>query len=181
MKKSLTLISLLLPALLLVGALGWQPVAQAESAGGLTAQEKAFVKEAGGGNAAEVQLAQLALKNSQNSDVKDFAQMMIKDHSQANTDLGKIAEQHKITPFPPEVPAKEKAFYDKVVKMTGADFDKAYVDHAVEDHTKDAAAYKKAQGEVKDPMLKQYVDKVTPIVEHHLEMAKADQAKMRKG
>ncbi len=144
----------------------------------LTAKEVAFVKEAGAGNAAEVKMAELALKNAESQEVKDFAQMMIKDHAQANEDLAVVAKNHNIT-FPPDAPEDEKALGKKMLDVKGAAFDKAYVKHAVEDHTKDVAEYKKAMGEVKDEKLVEYVNKVEPIVAHHLEEAKKLKASMK--
>ena len=109
--------------------------------------------------------------------MKAFADTMVKDHTMANEDLAVVARNHNIN-FPPAMPAKAKATYDKMAKLTGAAFDKAYVKDMVEDHTMDVAAYKKAMGEVKDEKLKEYVNKVGPIVEHHLQMIKDIQTKM---
>lgn len=144
----------------------------------LTSTEVAFVKEAGAGNAAEVKMAELALKNAESQEVKDFAQMMIKDHTQANEDLAAVAKNHNIT-FPPDAPAKEKALGKKMLDVKGKAFDKAYVKHAVADHTKDVADYKKAAGEVKDEKLVEYVQKTTPIIEGHLDAAKKLEASMQ--
>ena len=125
-------------------------------------------------------MAELALKNAESQDVKDFAQMMIKDHSQANDDLAVVARNHNIT-FPPDAPEKEKALGKKMLDVKGEAFDKAYIMHAVKDHTKDVADYKKAGTEVKDKALVEYVDKTTgPIVEGHLKAAKDIEAKMTK-
>ena len=144
----------------------------------LTSAEVAFVKEAGAGNAAEVKMAELALKNADSQQVKDFAQMMIKNHTQANEDLAVVAKNHNIT-FPPDAPEKEKELGKKMLDVKGAAFDKAYVKHAVKDHTKDVAAYKKAAGEIKDEKLVEYVQKTTPIVEAHLDAAKKLEASMK--
>lgn len=145
----------------------------------LTDTEVAFVKSAGAGNAAEVKMAELALKNAKSDDVKNFAQMMIKDHTQANDDLAVVAKNHNID-FPPDAPEKEKALGMKMLDVKGEAFDKAYVKHAVKDHTKDVAEYKEAQGEVKDEKLAAYVNKVEPIVASHLKMAEELEAKMKK-
>ena len=145
----------------------------------LTSTEVAFIKEAGAGNAAEVKMAELALKNAESQEVKDFAQMMIKDHSQANDDLAVVAHNHNID-FPPDAPEKEKELGKKMLDVKGAAFDKAYVKHAVEDHTEDVAEYKKAEKQVKDKKLVEYVDKTTPIVEEHLKSAKELEAKIKK-
>ena len=72
----------------------------------------------------------------------------------------------------------QKKTYDRLVKLNGAAFDKAYVNAMVKDHEKDVAAYKTAQGMAKDADLKKYVDDTLPVVEHHLQMIKDMQAKM---
>ena len=145
----------------------------------LTSTEVAFIKEAGAGNAAEIKMAELALKNAESQDVKDFAQMMIKDHSEANDDLTVVAKNHNID-FPPDAPEKEKALGKKMLDVKGAAFDKAYMKHAVEDHTQDVADYKKAEKQVKDKKLVEYVNKTTPVIEGHLKMAKEVDAKVKK-
>lgn len=143
----------------------------------LTDAEVAFVKAAGAGNAAEIKMGELALKNAASPDVKAFAQMMIKDHTAANEELGMVAKNHNIT-FPPDAPEKEKALGMKMLDVKGAAFDKAYMNHAVEDHTEDVAEYKKAKGVVKDGKLVAYVNKVGAIVAGHLDEAKKIAAKM---
>lgn len=144
----------------------------------LTAAEVAFVKEAGAGNAAEIKMGELALKNAASPEVKAFAQMMIKDHTAANNDLALVAKNHNIT-FPPDAPEKEKALGLKMLDVKGAAFDKAYMNHAVEDHTEDVAEYQKAQGMVKDGKLVAYANKVEPIVAGHLAEAKKIAAKVQ--
>ena len=143
----------------------------------LNDKEVTFVKEAGAGNAAEIKLANLALKNGESQEVKDFANMMIKDHTQANDDLAVVAKNHNID-FPSKETAEQKGTYERLAKLKGAAFDKAYMADAVEDHTKDVADYKEAQGEVKDGKLKEYVNKVEPIVAGHLQHAKDAKAKV---
>jgi putative membrane protein len=145
--------------------------------GGMGA-EKRFIKKAGAGNAAESQLGELAQKNGENAEVKQFGAQMVTDHGQANTNLSAIATRSGVTPFPPEPSAKQKKTYAKLSQLTGAAFDTAYVNDMVKDHLKDVADYKKAQGVVTDPDLKKYVDATLPIVEHHLQMVKEMQAKM---
>ena len=105
--------------------------------------------------------------------------MMITDHSAANEELAVVAQNHNID-FPPDAPESEKALGMKMLDVKGAAFDKAYIDHAVEDHTQDLAEYKKAKVEVKDEKLKEYVDKTEKVVAAHLAKAKELKAKMKK-
>jgi putative membrane protein len=146
----------------------------------LTHQETEFVTKAGAGNAAEVKVAGLAEANAESQDVKDFAAKMTKDHGDANTDLEPIAKAHDIA-FPPEPMAAQKMQYEKLAKLKGKAFDKAYVKDMVMDHEKDLAAYKKAKSEVKDADLKAYVEKTEPVVAEHLKMIKEIESKMMSG
>ena len=119
----------------------------------LTDAEVAFIKEAGAGNAAEIKMAELALKNAESQDVKDFAQMMIKDHSQANDDLAVVARNHNIA-FPPDAPEKEKALGKKMLDVKGAAFDKAYDRACRQGPHRGRGRIQKAGKEVKDEKLR---------------------------
>ena len=143
----------------------------------LSKKEMEFVKKAGAGNAAEVKAGELAGTNGESQDVKDFGAKMVKDHGDANTDLGAIATADKIE-FPPSPTDKQKAEYDKLSKLHGAEFDKAYVKAMLANHEKDLAEYKMEKGEAKNPDLKAYVDKTEAVVADHLKMIKDIHAKM---
>ncbi len=92
---------------------------------------KTFVKTAGAGNLAEVQLGELAQKNSQSADVKQVGSMLVKDHGAANSKLQAVATKMGVTPFPPEPNKTQKATYAKLSKLNGADFDKTYINTLV--------------------------------------------------
>ena len=129
------------------------------------------------GNLAEVQLAKEALTNSDNQDVKDFAQKMIDEHSKANEELIAIGKAHG-TDYTPKLSTTETLTFDKMRPLKAAIFDGTYIKHAVADHTDDLKEYQKAAKTVKDPDLLAYVQKTTPVVEEHLKMAKDIQSKM---
>ncbi len=143
----------------------------------LTVKEKAFMRRAAGGNAAEVQMAELVLKKTENPQIKEFAQMMITDHTAANKDLLQLASDEGLANFKVEVSPADKALYAKMTSVTGTTFDSGYVKHAISDHETDIKEYKQAQEMAKDAGLKSYVDKVEPIIEGHLKAAKELDAK----
>lgn len=153
--------------------------ARAGGAVKLTAKESELVKSLGAGNAGEIRLAELALKNARSQQVKDFAQMMITDHSKANDQLSQVAKNHNID-FPPEPPAEAVEMSKTLLDLKGTEFDKKYMGEAVTDHTNDLAEYKKAKGEVKDHLLVEYVKSTEPVVAKHLKEAKAIDAKLTK-
>ena len=156
------------------------PAAAPTGSDKFSAGDKAIVTKFANGNEGEVELAKIALTNAESQDVKDFAQKMIDDHGKANQDLTAVASAHG-TELKPELDAKEKALSKTMMAEKGTKFDKAYVKHAVADHTEDVAEYKKAQKSLKDKDLLAYDEKTLPTVEEHLKMAKDMESKMGVG
>jgi putative membrane protein len=131
---------------------------------------QAFLKKAIEGNYAEVQMGQLAQKNGQSDGVKNFGQMLSNDHSAANQKAIDAAKSMGVTP--PDGPnAKQKADYEKMSKMTGAQFDKQFATHMVADHQKDIAEYKKEskQSDAAADYAKGQID----TLQKHLDTAKS--------
>ncbi len=153
--------------------------AKAGGAVKLHGKEAEMVMMFGAGNAGEIRLAELALKNSENPAVKEYAQMMIDDHTKANDELAQVAKNHNID-FPPAPPAADVEMSKGLLDLKGAEFDKKYMGEVVTGHTNQLAAYKKAKGEVKDKMLKEYVDGTEPKVAAHLKKAKEIDEKLTK-
>ena len=145
----------------------------------LTAQEALYVHDMGAANVAEIRLGELALKNAQSQEVKDYAQMMIDAHSKANDELSQVAKNHNLD-FPPGPPAAAAEVGETLLSVKGAEFDKKYMGQAVKDHTNVLAEYKKAQGQVKDHLLEAYVKDTEPKVAEHLKKAKEIDAQLTK-
>jgi putative membrane protein len=113
------------------------PVAAAKSAPAL--DDPTIVAIFDAANTWDIEAGAVALKKSQNKDVRAFAQMMVNDHK-AVRQLGRdLAKKLNVTPTPP---GKDFALYQahvaamKTLHTTkaGADFDKAYIDNEVAFH-----------------------------------------------
>jgi putative membrane protein len=129
-----------------------------------------FLKKAIEGNFAEIQMGQLAQQQAQNDNVKKFGRMLTDDHSAANQKALDAAKSMGVTP--PEGPnPKQKAQYEKMSKMTGAQFDRDFATHMVTDHERDIAEYKKEakQSDAAGEYAKSQID----VLQKHLDMAKS--------
>src|SRR5581483_360405 len=105
--------------------------------------DKTFITEAIQGNLAEVQMGKLAQQNGASDEVKSFGKMLETDHGQANTKAKQVADEMKVT-APTEPSAKQKKSYDRLSKLHGAAFDRAFGRDMVTDHKHDIAQYQKA-------------------------------------
>jgi putative membrane protein len=91
---------------------------------------------------AEVELGQLALQKGTSPQVKQFAQRMVTDHTQANQELMQLAKIQNLD-LPTQVDAKHKADMDRLRGMNGTAFDTAHLQHMVQDPQKDVAEFQK--------------------------------------
>jgi len=108
------------------------------SIAGASAKDKpseAFLKKAIEGNFAEVSMGDLAQKNGQSEGVKSYGKMLSTDHAAANQKALDAAKDLGMNP-PTGPNAKQKGDYDKMSKMSGAQFDKAFAAHMVADHNR---------------------------------------------
>lgn len=156
---------------------GGQKGAPEEKGGNLSAADRDFVKEAATGGLAEVELGNLAKQKGGSADVKQFGDRMVTDHSKANQELKDWAQQKNII-LPNDLDPKHKALRDKLSKLSGDQFDKAYMREMVSDHEKDVAAFKKEFGSAKDADLKKWAGKTLPTLEDHLKLAKETAVKV---
>jgi len=92
-----------------------------------------FINDMTIANLAEVQLGKMASEKGSNPDVKSFGQMMVKDHTQANDELKQVASRLKVQP-PAQVDQKHKDLSDKLSKLSGAEFDREYINAMVMGH-----------------------------------------------
>ncbi|PJJ83262.1 DUF4142 domain-containing protein [Mucilaginibacter auburnensis] len=127
-----------------------------------------FVVDAANGGMTEVELGKLAQQKATNAKVKEFASMMVMDHSKANEELMALAKAKNIT-LPDSVSSESKSMMKSLSEKTGADFDKAYVNEMVDDHKKDVSKFESASKNLKDPELKAFVDKTLPVLKGHLD------------
>lgn len=143
----------------------------------LSKAEQNVMRDLAHANLSEIATAELALKQSQNEQVKSYAQKMIEDHGTAQKELEQLAQAKGVT-LPTEPDAKHKAAMKAMSAVEGEKFDKMYMAQGgTRDHKNTHDKLTKAQKNVKDPELKAHVDKVTPIVEQHLTLAQEHRGK----
>jgi putative membrane protein len=130
-----------------------------------------FVLDAAKGGMAEVELGKLAAEHAKNDEVKKFAQRMVDDHSKAGDELKSIAERKGIK-LPQDIDAKDKALMNRLQKLNGAAFDRAYMQAMVGDHVKDVNEFKKEANSGRDPQVKSFASTTLPTLEEHLQHAR---------
>jgi putative membrane protein len=135
------------------------------------ATPQSFATDAAAAGMAEVALSRLALQKSSSADVKQFAQMMIKDHSRAGSTLKTIASQDGVR-LPTAPTPEQQAVAKELRGKSGGAFDTAYAAQMVKDHQKAVELFKQASDDAQlDKNLRTFAEKTLPTLQHHLQEA----------
>jgi putative membrane protein len=143
------------------------------------AADAAWAQRAAQGSAVEVRLGELARLHTSNQAVSGMAQRLIDGHAKAGDELNQIAIRKGI-PLPGAIDAKHEALYERLSKLNGAEFDKAYVASMVDAHRLDVADYRKQADTSGDPELKSFAIKTLSILQEHLQIAEILLAQIEK-
>ena len=163
-------------------AFSFMLVARAADEPKLNEKDLTFIKNAAKGGKMEVDLGKFAAEKAANDDVKKFGQRMVDDHSKAGDQLKKMAEGKGIDLKDSNDQAQKEGQekMDKLSKLSGPAFDKAYMDDMVEDHEKDVKEFEDAANSAMDPDVKFWASSTLPTLRDHLKMAKETQDKLKK-
>ncbi|HEY1030884.1 MAG TPA: DUF4142 domain-containing protein [Flavipsychrobacter sp.] len=138
-----------------------------------------FAVAAADGGMMEVELGKLAATNAASAQVKEFAQGMVTDHSQANEELKSLAASKNIA-LPATLSEDKQKKVNELAEKKGADFDKAYMDFMVDDHEEDIKKFQDEADNGNDAEIKGWASGKVPVLQHHLEMAKTTRDAVKK-
>lgn len=132
-----------------------------------------FVKAAAEGGYAEVKLGQLAEQKGATQQVKDFGKRMVDDHSKADSNLKTaVSKDIPSESIPNQLDTKDQATYDRLSKLSGTAFDRAYAQDMVTDHVADIAAFRHESNDGKDVAIKDFASQTLPTLQTHLKLAR---------
>jgi putative membrane protein len=95
---------------------------------------------------------------------------MVQDHTTANQQLMTILAATDMT-APTQLDEKHRKAFEKLSKMRGAEFDRAYMREMVEDHDKTVKKFRQQATQGSNPDLKEFAQDTLPVLEQHEKMA----------
>ena len=162
-------------------------VAGGQTVGAQAPDARQFAEQAMAANVAEIKLGELAKTHAQSAAVKQFAQMMVTDHTKAKNELKQAVKSQNIDE-PTQLDAKHQALYDKLNGLKGTDFDREYMTAMVDGHrevkdmlngradkpgTAKGTSGSTSRNSQLDTAVNQWASKALPTVTHHLQRAEA--------
>jgi putative membrane protein len=120
---------------------------------------------------AEVELGRIAQQRAANAQVKEFAQVMVRDHTEAGSELKQIAAKHNIQPAA-GAKGDHNDLQERLGKLKGTEFDREYINAMIDDHEKAVSAIEDKADDNENSEVKQWAAKTLPTVRQHLDRAK---------
>ena len=136
----------------------------------MTAQD--FVTQAASGGLFEVQSSELALQSAQDTEIQEFANQMITDHTTNNQELMAIAQAENLS-MPAELGSPHAEMMQALQSAEGEAFDSAYVQNQVVAHETAVTLYQTYAEGGDNEALMAYAEKSLPVLQQHLEHAQS--------
>jgi putative membrane protein len=129
-----------------------------------------YMTMAASGDQFEIQSSQLALQRSSNPEIRQFAQMLITDHSNMSAQMMAAAQGAGLTPPPPALSAEHAAMLQQLQAAPAASFDMAYRDAQVMAHQQALTLHQNYANGGDVPALRTVASSAVPIIQNHLNM-----------
>ena len=131
----------------------------------------------------DIDAGKLAASKTTNPKVKEFAELMVRDHTSVNEQATALVKKLNVTPEESATSRKLKSDGEKTLaklkKLSGAEFDKAYVDNEVSYHEAVIGVVGNTLiPNTKNAELKSLLESGAPIFQSHLTHAKELQASL---
>jgi putative membrane protein len=134
-------------------------------------------------NAADSAAGAIAATKGTSAAVRDFGKRMMRDHHALRMQGEALAKKLKVTPTPPagdnSMADSQKNLDNLNSTAKGKDFDKAYIDHEVEDHKAVLETATKAMSQAQSTELKNLIQKAAPVIQGHLDKAESIQKNLK--
>jgi len=131
-----------------------------------------FVTNFAIGDMYEIQSSRIALERAQNPAVRDLAQMLITDHTEASAKLKALVDTGQVTgvTLPTSMDQRRQGMVDNLRSASDEDFDGRYLDQQANAHREALILLNGYQAAGQNEALKTFSEEVEPRIELHLSM-----------
>jgi putative membrane protein len=148
--------------------------ASARMSGDMTPENRtAYVEMAASSDMYEIQSSQIAMSRAQNPAMRNFAQMMISDHTNTSQQLMAAAQAAGLPPMTPRLLPMHAEMLSRLQSLSGASFDREYSRQQLMAHQQALALHSNYASRGDTPALRVVAGSATPVVRRHLEMVRA--------
>ena len=147
------------------------PRTRLPQATGQVAADSGFIREVGSMNLLEVRLGTLAGQRASNGAVKQFGQQMVSSHSSMGQQWTSLAEQNRLSTSAPLNSIQQRQA-DQLSRLSGAEFDRAYMNAMVADHEQGAGALQRIGSDAQSAEVRRLAASGLAATQQHLSQAR---------
>lgn len=130
-----------------------------------------YIAQAANSDLYEIQAGELAVKNGQSQQVKDFGGMMVADHTRSSQEMTALVDQGDFAvPVPTRLDAEHQGMLDRLNQASGEAFDREYMSQQMTAHRKALALHQNYAQSGDNAELKAFAAKAAPVVQKHHDM-----------
>lgn len=133
--------------------------------------DKRFAKDEALNAMVAVELGKLAAQKAYRDDIKELGQKIVDDRAKASDQLKDVASKENI-PIAEALDSKRQSRVDKISKLSGEDFDKAYVKEELKDHEAEVRDFSAEAQSGADSNLKAFASNMLPTLQQELDQVK---------
>ncbi|MDQ6663528.1 MAG: DUF4142 domain-containing protein [Acidobacteriota bacterium] len=133
--------------------------------------DRQFVEQAVMRGLTQIEIGKLAMDKASKDSVKQFAQKMVEDHTKLDRHLSRIAGKQGYA-VPGSLDSRHQARLDKLAKLSGAEFDRAYLKGQAKSQEREVQAFEWEAQSGADGQLKAFALKTLPTMQEHLKAVK---------
>jgi putative membrane protein len=137
---------------------------------GQNSADQSFIKSAAEANLAEIDTAKMLSQKTTDPGVKDFANRMVADHTEASQKLTSVAEMNGVT-LPTEANATERNEKSELQKLSGPQLDEAYLRDELQGHKEAITAFENEIEHGHNQEARNYAEQTLPTLQDHMKIA----------
>jgi putative membrane protein len=141
------------------------------AAAGATTRDARFMSDIVQVNLAGIEAGRLAAAKAHSPEVRRFAQEMVEEHAALERQGARIASR-KGMPVPREPNARQQAAMEKLESLSGGSFDRAYLEHRIEEQGRALELLAETVSEGKDRDLRAHAQEAIPQMRRNLDTAR---------
>ena len=150
---------------------------QANPSSTLSAQDKEWIANTVKDGEMEIAMGNLAQQKSSNNSIKSLAQKLVADHTSANQQLEALASKNGVALTAGAGAQPSPA----LPNLTGADFDRAWINEIVAGHEKAIASFEQQMRSTRDNDLSSFINTTLPTLRAHFSDAQSVQKSLGVG
>lgn len=116
----------------------------------------------------EIASGTLAMKNGQSAETREFAKMLVDDHTASLRDLMVAAKQSDVNVvLPTQLDAQQQGLLDRLAQANAADFDREFTNQQLDEHRTALKLHQEYQATTDNAELLAVSKKVLPVIQAH--------------